>query len=127
MSKGPTTLRPALSPKICWYREDTARKINATLDRLALVMEVLQETRNGDVIPGTRGLRQGAEAALQEMLSHLARLPVEPVTLESFEIGPEEEHALSWVSGHPSSQCLPPGTGLLIQRFIQRLLPHSVF
>ena len=118
---------PETGPKICWSREDTARKINATLDRLPLIIEVLQETQSGDVIPGTRGLRQGAEASLEEMLSHLSRLPVETVALGSFKVGPEEQHALSWITDHANNHCLPPGTLILMQRFIYRLLPQSLF
>ncbi len=112
------------SARICWVREDTARKINATLDRLALVIDVLQETAGGDAIPGTRGLREGAEASLEEILHHLSRLPrqagADPESLP----GPEEEHAMTWLVGKTPHRWLPPGTIVRITEIIRRLLPE---
>ncbi len=122
--KTPNSSSGEAPTKICWVREDIARKINATLDRLALVIDVLRETVGGDAIPGTRGLKEGAEASLHEIIHHLSRLPRNPAANPHSIPGPEEEQAMIWLTGRARHHWLPPGAILRISEIIRRLLPE---
>jgi hypothetical protein len=105
-------------------REHVAQTINGSLQRLPLVLEILeeiQETTEGG-LPGDDDLRHGSIRAVHTMAERLGRIDPAPV-VASGPISTAEEIAGEWLLGERPRRLIPHPLLEKLAELISRLLP----
>jgi hypothetical protein len=111
-------------------REQVAWTINGSLQRLPLVLEILEEIQETKEpgFPGDEDLRHGSIRAVHTMVERLDRIAPAPVVL-SDPISTAEEIACEWLLGDRPRRLIPEPLLERLTELISRLLPldaHSM-
>ena len=96
--------------------------INNSLQRLPLVLDILDEIESGD-LPGDEDLRHGSHQAVHRMVERLRR--IEPPHMAKHDPPPEREVELAntWLLGDRPKKLLPPTLYEELCRLIRKLMP----
>jgi hypothetical protein len=105
------------------YLDHPTLAINNSLQRLPLVLDILDEIETGADLPGDEDLRHGSHQAVRRMVERLQR--VEPNHMATNDQPParELEIANTWLLGERPKKLLPPTLYEELCRLIQKLIP----
>ena len=99
--------------------------INVSLQRLPLVLDILDEIESGADLPGDEDLRYGSHQAVRSMVERLQRIDPNQSAAHAQPSAGDMEIATTWLLGERPKKLLPPTLYEELCRLIGKLIPQE--